>query len=318
MQIVPTNTTKVGFSKIKKHYHEFSKQKQLQMMVIPGIIFLLIFSYIPMYGIIMAFQNYQIGDTVGLSQWVGFDNFIAFFKDPNFLLLMRNSIGISLLKLIIGFPAPIILAIIMNEVKGKFFTKFAQTASYLPHFISWVAVYGIVYEFLSIDGGTLNTILSALHLIKEPILFLGEPKYFWGILVASDMWKEVGWSAIIYIAAITSIDQTMFEAADIDGAGRFSKIWNITLPCIKPTILILLIFAVSGILNAGFEQILLMQNPAVSNVSQIIDTYVLKIGISEFRFSFATAIGMFKSVIAIVLLFTANQISRKVSETSLW
>ena len=318
MQIVPTNTTKIRFSKIKKHYHEFSKQKQLQIMVIPGIIFLLIFSYVPMYGIIMAFQNYQIGDTVGLSQWVGFDNFIAFFKDPNFFMVMRNSIGISMLKLIIGFPAPIILAIIMNEVKGKFFTKFAQTASYLPHFISWVAVYGIVYEFPSIDAGTLNTILSALHLIKEPIFFLGEPKYFWGILVASDMWKEVGWSAIIYIAAITSIDQTMFEAADIDGAGRFSKIWNITLPCIKPTIVILLIFSVSGILNAGFEQILLMQNPAVSNVSEIIDTYVLKIGISEFRFSFATAIGMFKSVIAIVLLFTANQISRKVSETSLW
>ncbi|WP_298844613.1 sugar ABC transporter permease [uncultured Clostridium sp.] len=303
---------------LHKELQRLWKQRELQAMVIPGIIFLIIFSYIPMYGLVMAFQNYQIGDMVGFSHWVGFDNFTLFLKDPNFFLILRNTLGISSLKLLVGFPIPIIFALLLNEAKGTFFKRSVQTISYLPHFISWIAVYGIVFQFVSIDGGLLNSILLHLHIINTEIAYLGKPNYFWSILVMSDLWKEVGWNAIIYMAAISSIDQEQYEAAEIDGCGRIQKMWNITFPGIKPTIVILLIFSVSGILNAGFEQVLLMQNPMVSNVSEIIDTYVLKQGLGQFRFSFATAIGMFKSVIAIVLLFMANQISRKVSDSSLW
>lgn len=290
-------------------------------MVIPGIIFLIIFAYIPMYGLIISFQDYQIGDAMGFSKWVGLKNFIDFFTDPNFFNVMRNTICISFLKLLIGFPAPIIFAVMINEVKGKLFQKSVQTISYLPHFISWVAVSGIVIQFLSPDGGLINQILIGLHLIKEPILFLGKEQYFWGILVGSDLWKEIGWNAIIYLAAITAIDPALYEAASIDGAGRLRKIWDVTLPGIRPVIAILLIMSVAGILNAGMEQILLLTNngsSGIQDVSEIIDTYVLKMGIRELRFSFATAIGLFKSLVAVMLLLSANKISAKTTGESLF
>lgn len=306
---------------MKTHLLEFKKQFQLQSMVIPGIIFLIIFAYIPMYGLIISFQDYQIGDAMGFSKWVGLKNFIDFFTDPNFFNVMRNTICISFLKLLIGFPAPIIFAVMINEVKGKLFQKSVQTISYLPHFISWVAVSGIVIQFLSPDGGLINQILIGLHLIKEPILFLGKEQYFWGILVGSDLWKEIGWNAIIYLAAITAIDPALYEAASIDGAGRLRKIWDVTLPGIRPVIAILLIMSVAGILNAGMEQILLLTNngsSGIQDVSEIIDTYVLKMGIRELRFSFATAIGLFKSLVAVMLLLSANKISAKTTGESLF
>lgn len=305
-------------SKFRRSIDEFLGQKELQMMVLPGIIFLIIFAYVPMYGLIMAFQDYQIGEMIGFSKWVGLKNFIEFFKEPAVYNIFRNTISVSMLRMLIGFPAPIIFAILINEVKNKYFKSTIQTVSYLPHFISWVVVSGMVIEFLSPDGGMLNGILTNLGLIKEPILFLGEKKYFWSILVLSDVWKEIGWSAIIYLAAITSIDPEQYEAAGLDGAGRLRMIWNITLPSIRPTIVILLILSVGSILNAGFEQIILLGNSSVSEVSEVIDTYVLRMGIRQLRFSYASAIGFFKSAVAIILLFTANKISHKVSDTSLW
>lgn len=296
----------------------FLKQWEIQAMVLPGILFLLVFSYIPMYGLIMAFQHYDIGQLVGFSQWAGLKHFTDLFRDSSFPKIMTNTIGISMLRLVLGFSAPILLAIMLNEFRDGLFKKTVQTVSYLPYFISWVAVSALVMQFLSSDGGMLNNILMSLNIIKEPVLFLGEPKYFWSIIALSGIWKDTGWSAIIYLAAIAAIDQELYQAASIDGAGRFRKIWHIVLPGIKPTIVIILIFSLGSMMNAGLDQVMLLGNYAVSDVSEIIDTYILKAGVRQMRFSYGTAIGLFKSVTNFILLFAANFICRKVSDTSLF
>jgi putative aldouronate transport system permease protein len=307
---------------IKNHLSEFWEQKDLQMMVFPWIIFLLIFSYVPMYGLIMAFQEYQLGDIPGLSTFVGLQHFQMLFQSPEFLPIMRNTFVISFLKLLLAFPAPIIFAILLNEVSGVKFKRAVQTVSYLPHFVSWVVVAGLAFDFLSSDGGAFNAILQSIGLIDTPITFMAEAKYFWGIVVISDLWKEIGWNAIIYIAAIASIDPELYQAADIDGAGRLRKIWHITLAGIKPTIIILLIITISNLLNAGFEQILLLTNnltnATIQDVSEIIDTYVYRTGIAQMRYSYATAAGLFKSVVSIALLTIANYVARLLGEESLW
>ena len=301
---------------------QFRSQGELQMMVVPWIILILIFSYIPMYGLVMAFQEYSLGDMVGISDWVGLLHFKTFFNDPNLFKIMRNTFAISLLKLVFAFPIPILLAILLNEVRHEKFKRSIQTISYLPHFISWVVVAGLTFDILSVDGGIINYFLQSLGLIKEPILFIGEPGYFWPIVVLTDLWKEVGWNAIIYIATISSIDPELYEAASIDGAGRFKKIWHITLAGIKPTVVIMLILAVGGILNAGFEQILLLtnnlRNTMVYETSEILDTYVYRMGIVQMRFSYATAAGIFKSLLSVALLTIANKAANKISEQSLW
>lgn len=298
------------------------EQFELQAMVVPFIILILIFSYIPMYGIIMAFQEYQLGDIIGGSKWVGVKYFKEFFLDNNFWHIMKNTFGISSLKLLFGFPAPIILAILFNEVKSGPFRKSVQTISYMPHFISWVVVSGLFFELLSSDGGIVNNILVNLNIIKDPIMFFGDPNYFWGITVISAIWKEVGFNSIIFIAAIAAIDTELYEAADIDGAGRFSKIWHITLAGIKSTIVIILILDISNIVNAGFEQIMPLtnnlKNQMIIESSEIIDTYVYKMGIQLWRYSYSTAVGIFKAVLSVALLTFANYFSRKVGEDSLW
>lgn len=307
---------------LKVHLREFWAQKELQAMVIPSIILLLIFCYIPMYGLIMAFQKYKLGDIPGFSEFVGLQHFKLLFKSPDFLNIMRNTFAISLLKLAVNFPMAIIFALLLNEVRGNYFKRIAQTVSYLPHFVSMVVVAGLVFDFLSIDGGILNNTLLKLHLIKDPITFMAEPKYFWAITVLSDLWKELGWNAIIYIAAMASIDPELYQAADIDGAGRLRKIWHITLAGIKPTIVILLILTVSNLLSAGFEQILLLTNnlanTQVQDVSEVLDTYVYRTGITQMRYSYAAAAGLFKSLVSIFLLTIANYTARLLGEDSLW
>lgn len=305
-----------------KHMKEIRSQLDLQLMVIPWILLILVFSYFPMYGLIMAFQQYNLGDTIGFSKWVGLQHFQAFFQAPELLQIIRNTLSISFLKLIFCFPLPIILALMLNEVRYATFKRTIQTITYLPHFISWVVVAGLTFDILSIDGGIVNHFLISLHLIKEPILFMGEPNYFWPIVIITDVWKEIGWGAIIYIAAISSIDQELYQAASIDGAGRMRKIWHITLAGIKPTIVILLILSIGGILNAGFEQILLLtnnlRNSMVYETSEIIDTYVYRVGISQMRFSYATAAGIFKSVLSVILLVIANKAANKINDEGLW
>ncbi len=307
---------------VKQHLKEWRKQWDLQLMVVPWVLFILIFSYIPMYGLIMAFQEYQLGDVIGFSRWVGWMHFEMFFQTPELDLIIRNTFAISFLKLLFCFPVPIVLAILLNEVRSELYRRSVQTITYLPHFISWVVVAGLTFDLLSVDGGIVNHALMTLGLVKESILFMGEPKYFWGIVIATDLWKEVGWSAIIYIAAIAAIDPELYQAAAIDGAGRFKRIWHITLPGIKPTVVILLILAVGGILDVGFEQILLLtnslRNTMVYETSEILDTYVYRVGITQMRFSFATAAGVFKSVLSVTLLVIANRVARKISKESLF
>ena len=307
---------------ITRHLTELWNQRDVQLMVLPGILLVIIFSYIPMYGLIMAFQDFRLGDTVGFSRWVGFGHFTMFFHSFDFWLIIRNTFVISLLKLAFGFPFPILLALMLNEVRSAPFKRAVQTVSYLPHFISWVVISGLVIDMLSPDGGTINHLLVAAGFIGEPINFMGYPKYFWPIVVISDIWKEVGWNSIIYIAAIAAIDPELYQAADIDGAGRFRKAWHITLSGIKSTIVILLILSVGGILNAGFEQIMLLtnnlRNTMVYDTSTILDTYVFSVGISQMRYSYATAVGAFKAVVSVLLLVIANYAAQKISDESLF
>lgn len=297
-------------------------QWDLQVMVLPGIIFLVIFSYIPMYGLVMGFQNFQLGDFPGFSEWVGFKHFETFFKDPNFSLVLRNTLVISLLKLFINFPIPIIFAVLINELKNKTFKKSIQTISYLPHFISWVVCAMIMFDLLSIDGGTVNELLLKLGLVDKPVGFFTEGKYFWAIAVITDIWKELGWNAIIFIAAIAGVDADMYEAADIDGATRLQKMWHITIKAIKPTIVLMFIFSVGGILNANFDQIMMltkqMTNAMLKDYANVIDTYIYIVGLNEGRYSFAAAAGLFKSVINFALLLTTNWIAGKAGENALF
>lgn len=231
---------------------------------------------------------------------------------------MRNTIVISLLKLCFGFPAPILLALMLNEVRRMAFKRIIQTVSYLPHFLSWVIVGGFVGSMLSTDNGSVNMLLMSLDLTSEPISFLSVPEYFWGILVGTGVWKEIGFAAIVYLAAIAGIDPHLYEAASIDGAGRFQQIRLITLPCIRPVIIIFMILAVGNILNAGFEDILILAtNPILRDVSDVIDTYVYRMGILNSRFSYAAAAGLFKAVVSVSLLAIANKAARKMG-SSLW
>ena len=294
------------------------RQWDLQLMVVPALIFIFIFSYLPMYGVLMAFQDYQLFGGFFHSPWVGFKHFEAFFNSPDFWNVMRNTMVISLLKLCFGFPAPILLALMLNEVRNMMFKRIVQTVSYLPHFLSWVIVGGFVGSMLSTDNGSVNMLLMSLQLTSEPISFLSVPEYFWGILVGTGMWKEMGFAAIVYLAAIAGIDPHLYEAASIDGAGRFKQIQLITLPCIRPVIIIFMILAVGNILNAGFEDILILAtNPILRDVSDVIDTYVYRMGILNNRFSYAAAAGLFKAVVSVTLLALANKAARKMG-SSLW
>lgn len=301
-------------------FMRFIKQLDLQMMVLPGMLLIIVFSYLPMYGILIAFQDYKIGTgfNVFANEWVGFKHFQAFFNSPDFFKVMRNTLVISFLKLLIGFPAPILLALMLNEVRKAVFKRVIQTITYLPFFISWVIVGGLVSSMLAIDNGSVNILLQSINSIDEPINFLSIPDYFWSILISANVWKGIGFNSIVYMAAIASIDPHLYEAASIDGASRFKQSYLITLPCIMPVVIIFLILAIGGIMSAGFEDILVLAvNPVLREVSDVIDTYVLRIGITNFRHSYATAIGLFSSVVSVIMLTLANLLARRTGN-SLW
>ena len=295
-------------------------------MAVSGVVWMLVFNYAPMYGILIAFKkNYRI--TMPLfsidflkSAWAGsfgFHHFLAFFRDEEFINIMVNTLGISLLKLAVNFPLPILFAILLNEVRGDSYKKFIQTVSYLPHFLSWVVLGGILTTWLG-ETGFINELLVKSGLLQEGVSYLAYPNYFWPIVVISDLWKELGWSAIIYLAAIAGIDQEMYEAARIDGAGRIRQIFSITLPSIAPTITILFILAVGGLLNSNFDQTFVLWNPLNAARSNVIDIYTYNTAMRSMRYSFAAAIGLFKSVVAFILLFIANKVTQKIGQTSLF
>jgi len=285
-------------------------------MSIPFVIWVFVFAYIPIWGWTMAFQNYKPGLSFSQQEWVGFQHFKELFLDHDFYLVMRNTLAMSIMGLVVGFICPIVLAVLLQELKSQYFKRTVQTISYLPHFVSWVVVSGIVIQMLSTDDGVVNQILVNLHIIRKPIEFMAKENWFWGIVTTADVWKEVGWNTIIYLAAIAGIDPQLYEAAKVDGASRYRQIWHITLPGIRPTITILLILSIGNLINIGFEKQMLLGNPLVQSHSNVIQLYALNYGINLGRYSFGTAVGIFNSVVSIILLFTSNKIFKKTTGES--
>ncbi|MGN7358226.1 ABC transporter permease [Paenibacillus sp. SAF-054] len=291
-------------------------QKQLIWMSVPLTLYIILFAYVPVWGWTMAFQNYKPARSFGEQSWVGFKHFKFLFTDDNFLRVLRNTLGMSLINLVLGFVTAIILALLLNEIKKIFWKRTVQTISYLPHFLSWVIVTGIVATTLASDG-VINDILMKLHIIKEPILWLSEGKYFWGVVGASHVWKEVGWNTIIYLAAMASIDPALYEAAEMDGASRYKKMLYVTIPGIKATIVILLIMSIGHILDAGFEVQYLLGNGLVVDWAETVDIFVLKYGIAQGNYSLATAGGIFKTVVSVTMLLLANWTAKRLGEERL-
>lgn len=290
---------------------KISVQKQLVFMSLPFLIHRLIFSYLPLKGWVMAFQNYKPAKGMFDQTWVGLKWFKQLFSDTVFITDIRNTLAMSLINLVLGFVTSIILALLLNEVKNTYAKRFVQTVSYMPHFLSWVIVAGLVQNMLSVESGIVNDMILKLGISDKPIPFLSDTKYFWGIVGISNVWKEVGWNTIIYLAAMSSIDPSLYEACEIDGGGRYMKMLHITLPGIKTTFMMLLIMNIGHILEAGFEIQYLLGNGLVSHVSETIDIYVLKYGIQMSNYSLGTAAGIFKSVVSIILLFIANKVAGK-------
>lgn len=288
----------------------------LYLFMLPGLVFLAIFKYVPMGGVVIAFKEYNNVLGVFKSPWVGLKHFRYLFQAADFLRVLRNSIVISLLRLLAGFPAPILLALLLNEIRGQAYKRAMQTVLYLPHFISWVVVYGILQNFLSPTTGILNRLIVQLG--GEPVQFLMKVRYFRSVVVISDIWKSVGWGTVVYMAAISSVDPTYYEAAIIDGAGRVRRIFSVTLPMIANTIVVMLILRMGSLLSNGFEQIYLMQNALNSEVAEIFETYTYRIGIREGRFSYSSAVGLFQSIVGFILIMTTNAASRRIGEGGLW
>lgn len=303
----------------------FWRQRSLQAFALLGVAYLVIFHYIPMIGILMAFKKYKISSGIaGLftSEWVGFKYFKEFAGDYNFGDIIQNTLVMSITKMIFTFPLPILLALVINEVRSMPIKKAVQTTSYLPYFISWVIVVGFCQLFLQ-SNGVINDILMRLGVIKNAIPYLTGPQYFLPLVVLTSCWKDMGWWAILFLAAITGIDPTLYEAAEIDGAGRLQKIWHITMAGIRGTVTVVLILALGNLLGGGlsgsnFEQSYLMGNPGNADVSEILQTYVMKVGLSNGRYAYAAAIGLCQSVISIILVLSSNFISKKVSGNSLF
>lgn len=295
---------------------KYKAQKSLFIMIIPCMIFTFIFCYWPLTGWIMAFQNFRPGKGYWNSTFVGLDQFKFLFNEPAFWRVFTNTLGMSILNLIFGFISAIVFALLLNEIRSTGFKRITQTISYLPHFLSWVIVCSLISNILSTSDGTLNNVLMTLGLIDKPVLWLGEQKYFWWVVAFSHVWKEMGWNSIIYLAAMSSIDSSLYESCDIDGGNRYSKMWHITLPGIRQTILVLLIMNLGWLLNAGFEVQYLFGRGLVMDVSETIDIFVLKYGLNNGNYSLATAAGIFKSVISIVMVAGSNYLSGKIDEDS--
>jgi len=286
-------------------------------MSLPLVLYVLLFSYVPIWGWTMAFQNYKPARSFFAQEWAGLRWFHFLFSDPGFIRVLRNTLAMSLINMALGYITAITFALFLNELKNIGFKRVVQTISYLPHFLSWIIVTGLVASMLAVENGAVNDFLMFLGVIKEPILFLSKPNYFWGIVGVTYVWKEVGWNTIIYLAAMAGIDPCLYEASEIDGCNRYQKMWHITLPGIKSTIIILLIMSIGRILDAGFEMQYLLRNGLIQDVAETIDIYVLKYGIQSFNYSLATAAGMFKNVINITLIFIANWIAKRAGEARL-
>jgi putative aldouronate transport system permease protein len=304
------------YNRLKEMKRGLYKSRYLYIMIAPIMAYYIIFHYVPMYGAQIAFKDFNPFEGIWNSPWAGFKYFMQFFKSVYFWRLIRNTLTINIYGIIVGFPAPILLALLLNEVRNKIFKKSVQTIVYLPHFISTVVVVGMLVGFLSPRSGFINGIIKAFG--AEPIHFLSEPGWFKSIYVWSGVWQEAGWGSIIYLAALTGIDPSLYEAAIVDGSTRWQRLIYITIPALIPTIVIMLILRMGGLLNVGFEKIMLMYNPITYETADVISTYVYRRGIQGAEYSFSTAVGLFNSVVNFIIIVTFNALSRKVSETSLW
>ncbi len=294
---------------------DFARNWELYLIVLPVLVFYALFCYKPMYGALIAFQNYKPALGFTGSEWVGLEQFQRFFSSPFFVRLLKNTLILSFELLIFGFPAPIILALLINEVKNKPFKKTVQTLTYLPHFISIIVVAGMITDF-SMTTGLFNDIIAFFGGERAPLL--QDPNLYRKIYVASDIWQGVGWGSIIYLSALSGVDAQLYEAASLDGAGRFQKLWNVTLPGIMPTIITMLILRIGQMMSIGYEKTILLYTPATYDTADIISSYTYRVGLLEQSWSYSTAIGLFNSVINLILLLLANKLSRKLADTSLW
>lgn len=301
---------------VKKRNTYLKDNYELYLMLIPAALVYIIFKYIPMYGILMAFQDYNLFSGVFHSQWVGLEVFKEVLSQRTFWRVLTNTLRLNVITLAFGFPAPIIFALLLNEIGRNRFKKVVQTISYMPYFISWVIVYGMLLAFVSTDTGLFNVILKNLGL--QEIKFLFERSWWYAIYIGSGVWKETGFSSIMYIAALSSINPELYEAADIDGAGRFNKMLHVTLPGIRSTIVILLILNIGNIVTIGFDQPYLMGNPMVNDISDVLSTYIYRNGIQHAQFSFTTAVGLFQSVVNFILVISANGIANRLGESGLF
>ncbi len=304
-----------GSSQWNEIVKDYKRNKYKYLIVLPVLIYLFLFSYKPMYGIVIAFQRYKPFLGIANSPWVGLDNFITFFKDVYFLRLIRNTFSISLLSILFGFPAPILLALLLNEIKNNKFKRVVQTISYMPYFISIVVVSGLIKAFCQSDG-VFNDIIAAFGGTRSNLLSAKD--IFYSIYILSGIWQNIGWDSIIYLAALAGIDQEQYEAARVDGAGRLKQMLYITLPGLMPTITILFILRMGGILNVGYEKILLLYQPLTYQVADVISTYVYRKGIVEASYSYSTAVGLFNSMVNISFLLITNRISKKVNDSGLF
>lgn len=295
---------------------DIAKHKAIYIMILPMVLYYIIFKYVPMYGSIIAFQDFRVAKGIGGSDWVGLKHFIAFFDSVYFFRVLKNTLLISLYNLVFGFPVPILFAILLNEIRNRLFKSVVQTISYLPHFISLVVICGLIISFTSRDG-VINSLIAFFG--GERSALLGDPANFRTIYVTSQIWQEMGWSSIIYLAALSGINPEIYEAAKVDGAGRFRQIWSITLPSLVPVIMILLILRIGGMMEVGFEKIILLYNPNTYETADVISSFVYRKGLAEgAEYSFTTAVGLFQAVINFILLVGANTLSRRLSGNRLW
>ena len=302
--------------KQKSMSKQILKYRNYYIMLLPGLIFVILFLYLPIFYNFIAFKDYKIFLGPLGSPWCGLKNFTKLFRTPDFMRILKNTFALCFLKILIGFPIPIILALLINEVKNIMFKKTIQTIVYLPHFISWVIIATIASTLLSPSDGVINLLLNKLGI--NSIFFMGDSRYFRGVLVAADIWKEMGWSAIIYLAALSGVPLDLYEAATVDGANKLQKMKYVTFPCILPTIIIMLLLRIGNILNSNFEQVFTMYNSSVYDVADIIDTYVYRVGIIQTQYGFSASARLFESIISLVLVVTCNWLTKKAGQESLF
>lgn len=315
-KVVRAQVQKPVKSKSTDFVKYFKQHKWLYFMLLPGALYFIIFRYIPMGGIVIAFQQYSPFTGITGSKWVGFTHFKSFFSGTDFWIVLKNTLGISILSLVFYFPAPIILSLILNEIKNQKYKKVVQTFIYIPHFISWVIVASLTYTLFNINDGIMNQIIKLIT--GNTINFLGLPQYFRPLIIGQSIWKETGYGTIIFLAALSGVDMQLYEAAKVDGAGRWRLLWHITLPAIKGTIIIMLILRVGSILNTGYEQIFLMRNSLNISAAEVFDTYIYQKGITNAQYSYSTASGLFKSIVGMIMVLGSNWLAKKSGESGIY